>query len=116
MPKVNKTLHGNVDEIAAKLKHGIASFGNMIAIRDEWSTDIPGGKCILQVYEKLNLEPDTFHLSMSVVLVDTGEEIRLCATTSGGSNQYFANPYPAGEGELTGVLGVVLGSLDAIIM
>ena len=46
----------------------------------------------------------------------TGEEIRLYATTSGGSNEYIGNPYPEGEGELTSVLNTILNVLDDIIM
>ena len=118
MPKVNKVLHGDVELIAKKIKHGIASFGKLFSIRDEWSTKDNGRTCILQVYEKKTLkekekEP---HYTLSLVLYDTGEEIRLFATTSGGSNQYFGNPYPDGEGELTSVLNTVLNVLDDIIM
>ena len=116
MPKVTKTLHGDVDNIAAKLKRGIASFGKLFSIRDEMETEFYGRKCILQVYEKKSLEPEKPHYSLSVVLLDVGQEIRLMATTSGGSNEYFGNPYPDGEGELTSVLGTILNVLDDIIM
>ena len=116
MPKVTKTLHGDVDNIAAKLKVGIASFGKLFSLREQMETEADGKKCILQVYEKKSLEQDSRHFSLSVALWDTGEEVRLLAATSGGSNQYFGNPYPAGEDELTSVLGTVLNVLDEIIM
>ena len=116
MPKVTKTLHGDVDKIAAKLKQGISSFGTLLSLRDQMEAEHDGRKCILQVYEKKTLEPAKPHYSLSVVLLDTGEDIRLMATTSGGSNEYFGNPYPDGEGELTGVLNVILNVLDDIIM
>ena len=116
MPKVTKTLHGDVDNIAAKLKRGISSFGKLFSIRDEMETEYEGRKCILQVYEKKSLEEGARHFSLSVVLLDVGQEIRLMATTSGGSNEYFGNPYPDGEGELTSVLGTILNVLDEIIM
>ena len=116
MPKVTKVLHGDVDNIAAKLKRGIASFGKLFSLRDQMETVYEGRKCILQVYEKKSLEPGARHFSLSVVLLDTGTEIRLMATTSGGSNEYFANPYPDGEGELTSVLGTIINILDDIIM
>ena len=116
MPKVTKTLHGDVDNIAAKLKRGIASFGKLFSIREEMETEFDGRKCILQVYEKKSLEEGARHFTLSVVLVDAGQEIRLMAATSGGSNEYFGNPYPDVEGELTSVLGTVLNVLDKIIM
>ena len=116
MPKVEKTLHGDIANIAAKLKVGITSFGTYIALREQMETEHDGKKCILQVYEKKSLEEGARHFSLSVVLLDTGEDIRLMATTSGGSNEYFGNPYPDGEGELTSVLGTILNVLDDIIM
>ena len=116
MPKVEKTLHGDVDNIAAKLKRGIACFGTMISIREQMETEHNGRKCILQVYEKKSLDPETRHFSLAVVLLDTGQDVHLMAATSGGSNEYFGNPYPTGEGELAGALNVVLNVLDDIIM
>lgn len=116
MPKVNKTLHGDVELIAKKIAHGIGSFGNMIGKRDEWTSEDSGHRVIVQVYEKQNLKPEGPHYTLTVALFDTGEEIRLFATTSGGWMQYFNNPYPNVEGELTSVLGTVLNVLDDIIM
>ena len=116
MPKVEKTLHGDIDLTAKKIKHGIASFGKLFSIREQMETEHDGKKCILQVYEKKSLEEGARHFTLSVVLVDFGQEIRLMAATSGGSNEYFGNPYPDGEGELTSVLGTVLNVLDQIIM
>ena len=116
MPKVNKTLHGDVTLLAKKIAHGIACYGTWIAKQDEWSSEAYGQRVIVQVYEKLSETPDVPHLSMTVVYYDTGEEIRLHATTAGGNQKFFLNPYPAGEGELTGVLNIVLAALDDIIM
>ena len=116
MPKLEKTIPGDAGTIAAKLKVCIGAFGKLTSLRDQWETECDGKKCILQVYEKKSLEPGARHFSLSVVLLDTGTEIRLMATTSGGSNEYFGNPYPDGEGELTSVLGTILNILDDIIM
>ena len=116
MPKVTKILHGDVELIAAKIKVGIASFGKMFSIRDQWKTEAGDTTCILQVYEKKSIDPGQPHYTMSLVLLDTGEEIRLYATTSGGANEYIGNPYPEGEGELTSVLNTILNVLDDIIM
>ena len=116
MPKLEKTIPGDAKTIAAKLKVCIGAFGKLTSLRDQWETECDGKKCILQVYEKKALEPGAPHYSLSVVLLDTGDGIRLMAATSGGSNEYFLNPYPTGEGELTGVLDTILNVLDDIIM
>lgn len=116
MPKVNKVLHGSVDEISDKIKLGIQSNGTQIVLRDEWTTEADGRKNILQIYEKLSTDPDARHYSMSLLLFDTGEEVRLYASTSGGSVQYFSTPYISGEGELTGVLNLVLEIMDEMIL
>ena len=116
MPKVEKTVQGDAMTVAGKLKVCIGAFGKLTSLRDQWETECDGKKCILQVYEKKSIEPDQPHYTLSLVLLDTGEEIRLYATTSGGSNEYWGNPYPDVEGELTSVLGTAIGALDDIIM
>ena len=116
MPKVEKVIRGDAAALAEKTAVGVACFGSQIVLRDKWESETDGKRCIVQVYEKLALEPGKPHYCMTVVFFDLGEEVRLFATTSGGSNQLWGNPYPDGEGELTGVLGTVLNVLDDIIM
>ena len=116
MATVRKTLLGDADLIAKKIAHGIASFGNHIGKRDEWTTKEGGCRVIVQVYEKQGLGSADPDFCMTVILFDTGSEIRLYATTSGGWQNFQNNPYPTGEGELAGVLNVVLNVLDDIII
>ena len=116
MPKVEKVLRGEAAAIAAKAAVGITSFGSRIVLRDKWEAEADGKRCIVQVYEKLAPEPGHPHYGMTVVFFDLGEEVRLFATTTGGSNQYWGSPYPDGEGELTCVLDTVLNVLDDIVM
>ena len=116
MPKVEKVLRGEAAKIALKVGCGIAAFGERIILRDKWESEADGKRCIVQVYEKLALEPGNPHYCMTVVFFDLGDEVRLFATTAGGSNKLWGNPYPDGEGELTGVLDTVLNVLDDIIL
>ena len=116
MPKVSKTLHGDAELIAKKIAHGIASFGTLIGKMDEWTTEADGHRVIVQIYEKLSATSGAPHYSMTVVLFDTGEEVRLYATSSGGNRKFENNPYLMGEGEPIGVLTIVLGALDSIIL
>ena len=116
MPKVERTVQGDAMTVAGKLKVCIGAFGKLTSLRDQWETECDGKKCILQVYEKKSLEEEGRHFTLTVVLFDTGEEVRIYGTTSGGSNEYWGNPYPDVEGELTSVLGTAIGALDDIIM
>ena len=116
MPRVDKILHGEAAQIALKVGCGVAAFGSQIVLRDHWTSESDGKRCIVQVYEKLALEPGKPHYCLTVVYFDLGEEVRIFATTSGGSNQYWGNPYPDGEGELSGVFSTILNELDEIII
>ena len=61
-------------------------------------------------------DPSAPHYALSLVLVDTGEEVRLHAATSGGSQKYFISTSTPGEGELAGVLKQTLDIWDEIIL
>lgn len=116
MPNVNKVLHGDLELITKKVTDGVTCFGTNISHRDTWISEADGRKCALQIFEKMALEPGKPHYGMAVTYFDTGDEIRVYASTSGGANHYWGIPYPDGEGELTSVLGTVLGALDDIIL
>ena len=116
MPKVEKVLHEPIDDITSKLEIGIGAFGKLMTCRGKWTSECDGKTCVTMVYEKLSLKPSMPHYCLTVTLFDTGEEVRLFATTSGGSNEYWGNPYPDGEGELTSVLNTVLSAQDQIII
>ena len=54
--------------------------------------------------------------TIQAAVKEAGVDVIINLTTSGGSNEYFHNPYPDVEGELTSVLGTILNVLDDIIM
>ena len=123
MPKVEKTLQGDIDEIDKKLTHAICSICPLTTKRASWTTTAGGVKCILSVYEKHakkvwdgEMWKDQPHYSLSVNLVDTGEEIRLCGITSGSSQEMYFIPDAGPEGELMDALNVSLEILDRIIV
>ena len=116
MAQINKVLHGSVDKACEKIKHGFSVFAKQTTLRDEWSTEADGRKCIFLIYEKLSPDPSAPHYALSLVLVDTGEEVRLHAATSGGSQKYFISTSTPGEGELAGVLKQTLDIWDEIIL
>ena len=116
MAQINKVLHGSVDKVCEKIKHGFSVFAKQTTLRDEWSTEADGRKCIFLVYERLSPDPSATHYALSLVLLDTGTEVRLHAATTGGSVHYFTTPYISGEGELAGVLKQTLDIWDEIIL
>ena len=77
MPKVEKTVQGDAMTVAGKLKVCIGAFGKLTSLRDQWETECDGKKCILQVYEKKSLEEEGRHFTLTVVLFDTGKEVRI---------------------------------------
>lgn len=124
MPQLEKTLHGDLDEIHRKLAHVICSVCSPTTKRGTWTTTAGDVRCILTVFEKHSkniwnekdrewkLQP---HCSMTLNLIDTGEEIRLFAITAGGSQELYYNPYPSLEGELIGALKIALDVMDDVI-
>ena len=116
MGKVEKTLQGDLDTISRKIDAGVCSNCPLTKKRHEWTGEADGAKCIVKVFEKYADTQEGNHYSMTVVLFETGEEIKLWAVTAGGSNALFFNPCDAGEGPLSGALNLTLAVFDEIIL
>ena len=116
MAKVEKTLKTDLDTLSRKIDAGVCSNCPLTKKRDEWTQDTDGGKCIVKVFEKFSETMDGCHYSMTVVLFETGEEVKLWAVTAGGSKALFFEPGETGEGALAGALKLTLAVLDDIIL
>ena len=122
MAKFEKVLHGDLDEIDRKIGQGIAAIASDTVKRDSWTTTAGDVRCIFTVFEKVARKiwedgeyKDQPHYSLSVALVDTGEEIRLCAITAGSNQALYFIPGDGPEGGLMGALKTTLEILDQII-
>lgn len=122
MAKLEKTLHGDLDEIDRKIGQGITAVQDDIIIRDSWTTTSGNVRCIFTVFEKparRTWEDGEYkeqpHYSLSLALVDTGEEIRLCAITAGSNKALYFIPGDGPEGGLMGALKTALEIMDQII-
>lgn len=115
MAKLTKVLHGDLDEISQKIDDGICNLCDHTSKREEWTTEGEGFKCIMKLFEKHALSEGSPHATMAVTLLQTGDEIRLCAFSGGTSNAFFLNPYNGCEGQLNGALSLTLSILDDII-
>ena len=116
MGKVEKTLNRDLDELSRKIDTGVCVNCPLTKKRHEWTQEFEGGKCIVKVFEKYADTQEGCHYSMTVVLFETGGEVKLWAATSGGSNALFFIPYDTGEGALSGALDITLRTLDDMIM
>ena len=145
MPKLEKTLQGNLDIIEKKINHGVLSICPMTGKRDRWETTVGGVRCVMLVYEKYAMpvlaHPDKLpedwdkdynpswfniyardafdqapHFSMVVTMLDDGEEIKLCGITSGSGQAHLFSPDTGGEYDLYEALDITLEILDQIVV
>ena len=122
MAKFEKVLHGDLDEIDRKLSQCMGILSSDTVKRDSWTTTVGEVRCIFTVFEKVARKEwtgteykDRPHYSLSLALVDTGEEIRLCAITAGSNQALYFIPGDGPEGGLMGALKTALEIMDHII-
>ena len=122
MAQHEAVLHGDLEEIERKLNLGIIALSPNTGKRGSWTTTVGNVRCDLLVYEKnaprvwVNGEHvDQPHYSLSITLVDTGEEIRLCAITSGSNPAPYFLPGSGADAALLEPLKLTLEALDRII-
>lgn len=139
MPQMEKTLHGNADELNDRIVFGVLSNCPLTNKRGTWDVTVGDVRCIQTVFEKhapktfvgkpheAPAYPSTYrddfggddykaqpHYSMVLTLLVRGEEIRLCAITSGSSQDMYFIPYSGGEYALFEALDITLNNLDNI--
>lgn len=88
MAKLEKNLTGNFDEILGRIESGILN-GSISASLEE-SSDFKSGdyRCSVRVFERYSYMGKN-RVSLSVTLFGCGDEIKLSAITSGGSQAVF---------------------------
>ena len=91
-----RTLTGDFDVLLKKVEKAVLD-GSMSATLEE-SADYrtPQGRCSVRVFERYSYTGGN-RVSMSVTLFQAGEEIHLCAITSGGSQAVFFKVNTWGE-------------------
>ena len=88
MAKLEKNLTGNFDEILVRIESGILN-GSISASLEE-SSDFKSGecRCSVRVFERYSYIGKN-RVSLSVTLFGCGDNIKLSAITSGGSQAMF---------------------------
>ena len=121
MAKFEKVLHGDLKELERKITLGVTTVSPDTGKRDSWETTIGDVKCMFMVYEKNaprvwvdGEHKDQPHYTLSITLLDTGKEVRLCAITGGCNQGLYFLPGDGPEGSLLGALKTTLEILDQI--
>ena len=88
MAKLERTLSGDFDSILRKIEEGVLG-GSISATLEEgcdWRSE--NSRCSVRVFERYSYAGSN-RVSMNVTLYQTGDTVRLCAITSGGSQGVF---------------------------
>ena len=96
MAKLEKTLTGDFGAILRRIEDGVLN-GSMSATLEEscdWHT--ADARCSVRVFERYSYFGGN-RVSMSVTLFQSGNVIKLCAITSGGSQAMFFKVNTVGE-------------------
>lgn len=124
MPQLDKVLHGNLDEIEKKLNGALFAQIPLLCKRGSWTTTAGGVTCRMLVYEQnakriWDKEAEEWkeqpHYSLSITMVDTGEEVRLCGITAGSSQDMYFIPDSGAEYGMFEALSITLDMWDFII-
>lgn len=96
MAKLERTFSANFDSLLQKIERGVLD-GSASATLEE-SADYRGtdSRCSVRVFERYSWTGSN-RVSMSVTLYQTGNTIKLCAITSGGSQATLFKVNTLGE-------------------
>ena len=96
MAKFTYTLSGNFDTVLQKIEQGILDASVSASLEDGWEVREDNARCAVRVFERYSYAGGN-RVSMSVTLFQSGEQIHLCAITSGGSQAMFFKVNTWGE-------------------
>ena len=88
MAKLEKTLSGNFDDILKRIEDGVLGASISASLEDSCDWQDEGSRCSIRVFERYSYAGGN-RVSMNVTLYQAGNDIKLCAITSGGSQGVF---------------------------
>ena len=88
MAILQKTLRGSFDSILAKVENAVLEGSMSATLEAQADYRTATGRCSVRVFERYSYTGGN-RVSMSVTLFQSGEQIHLCAITSGGSQAMF---------------------------
>lgn len=88
MAKLERTLTGDFDRLLDKIKTGVLNASMSATLEDGCDYRAGDTRCSVRVFERYSYTGGN-RVSMNVTLFQTGNTIRLCAITAGGSQATF---------------------------
>ena len=96
MAKLERTFTGDFDQILDKIENGVLNASMSASLEDGCDYRYGDTRCSVRVFERYSYTGGN-RVSMNVTLFQTGNTIRLCAITAGGSQATFFKLNTLGE-------------------
>ena len=96
MAKFTCNLSGDFDRWVSRIENGVLNASVSASLEDSWDTREGDSRCAVRVFEGYSYAGGN-RVSMNVTLFGSGNSIRLCALTSGGSQAMFFKVNTWGE-------------------
>ena len=88
MAILEKKYRGDFDALLRKVEKAVLDGSVSATLEESADYRTPQGRCSIRVFERYSYAGGN-RVSMSVTLFQAGEEVHLCAITSGGSQAMF---------------------------
>ena len=88
MAKLVRTLQGDFDQILQKVENAVINGCVSAALEDSCDWRTAGARCSVRVFERYSYTGGN-RVSMNVTLFQSGDTVKLCAITAGGSQALF---------------------------
>lgn len=96
MAILEKKFRGDFDALLKKVEKAVLDGSASATLEETADYTTPQGRCSVRVFERYSYAGGN-RVSMNVTLFQAGEEIHLCAITSGGSQAMFFKVNTWGE-------------------
>ncbi|NCB50606.1 MAG: hypothetical protein EOM54_01810 [Clostridia bacterium] len=110
MAKYERTVHGNFYNIVNQLNEDILNSGLSMNLVDESNYEKADTKVAVRVYDKYFMRNGN-RASLSLAVVDGGNEIFITAVGAGGGQGVFINFSLGAESELTDIVADSVGRM-----
>lgn len=107
MAKLERTLWGDMNELLNRIENGILAGSISATLEDSSDFTIGDVRCAVRVYERYSYAGSN-RVSLSITLFGRGDEIKLSAITSGGSQAMFFKFNTIGENTFLNALEELL--------
>lgn len=111
MAKQIGSLVGDFNYLVNTITRGILDASVTASLEESWDTDTGTAKCSVRVFERYSYTGGN-RVSMSLTFLQSGDTIRYCAITSGGSQAFFMKVNTLGEEAFLDTFRDVLASLN----